>query len=187
MRRVFVCAAPRARRCPANVLEAWRCKTGLTIRNILGSTEMLHAFVAADENDPAPGSLGRALPGYQAEVFDAEMRPAAPGVVGRLAVRGPTGCRYLGDLDQQRKYVVDGWNLTGDSCIRDEQGVLWHHARTDEIIVSSGYNISGLEIENVLIEHPAVAACAIVGLPDRDARRRGRGVRRAALSRQSWP
>jgi 2-aminobenzoate-CoA ligase len=151
---------------PAAVLQAWRAKTGLTIRNILGSTEMLHAFIAAEENNPAPGSLGRPLPGYEAEVFDADMKPAAPGAVGRLAVRGPTGCRYLNDLAQQRKYVAEGWNLTGDSAWRDEQGVLWHHARTDEIIVSSGYNISGIEVENVLIEHPAVAACAVTGLPD---------------------
>ena len=150
----------------AAVLEAWRAKTGMTIRNLLGSTEMLHAFIAADEDNPPPGSLGRPLPGYEAEVLDAEGRPAATGEVGRLAVRGPTGCRYLGDLAQQRKYVVDGWNLTGDSAWRDAEGALWHHARTDEIIVSSGYNVSGLEIEHVLIEHPAVAACAIVGLPD---------------------
>ena len=94
------------------------------------------------------------------------MKPAAPNAVGRLGVRGPTGCRYLDDPGQQRKYVVEGWNLTGDSAYRDERGVLWHHARTDEIIVSSGYNISGAEIENLLIEHPAVAACAVVGLPD---------------------
>jgi 2-aminobenzoate-CoA ligase len=151
---------------PAAVLRAWRAKTGHTIRNLLGSTEMLHAFIAAEESDPAPGSLGLPLPGYEAEVFDADGRPASPGAVGSLAVRGPTGCRYLSDLAQQKKYVVDGWNRTGDSAWRDERGVLWHHARTDEIIVSSGYNISGIEIENVLIEHPAVAACAVVGLPD---------------------
>jgi 2-aminobenzoate-CoA ligase len=151
---------------PASVLQAWRARTGLTIRNLIGSTEMLHAFIAADESAPAAGSLGRPLPGYEAEVFDADMRRVGAGVVGRLAVRGPTGCRYLGDLDAQRKYVVDGWNLTGDSALRDEHGVLWHHARTDEIIVSSGYNISGVEIENVLMEHSAVAACAVIGLPD---------------------
>ena len=94
------------------------------------------------------------------------MNPAPPLDVGRLGVRGPTGCRYLNDLQQQRKYVVEGWNLTGDSAWRDENGVLWHHARSDEIIVSSGYNISGVEIENVLLEHYAVAACAVVGAPD---------------------
>jgi 2-aminobenzoate-CoA ligase len=94
------------------------------------------------------------------------MNPAPPLSVGRLAVRGPTGCRYLNDLQQQRKYVVEGWNLTGDSAWRDADGVFWHHARTDEIIVSSGYNISGIEIENVLLEHPDVHACAVVGAAD---------------------
>jgi 2-aminobenzoate-CoA ligase len=151
---------------PGAVYEAWREKTGLSIRNLLGSTEMLHAFAAADENDPPPGSLGRALPGYTIEVFDDAMNPAPLNVVGRLGVRGPTGCRYLNDLQQQRKYVVEGWNLTGDSAWRDDDGVLWHHARTDEIIVSSGYNISGVEIENVLLEHPEVQACGVVGAPD---------------------
>jgi 2-aminobenzoate-CoA ligase len=151
---------------PGGVFEAWRDKTGLSLRNLLGSTEMLHAFIAADEENPLPGSLGRPLPGYEIEVFDEAMGPVAPLAVGRLAVRGPTGCRYLNDLQQQRKYVVDGWNLTGDSAWRDEHGVFWHHARTDEIIVSSGYNISGIEIENVLLEHPEVGACAVVGAPD---------------------
>jgi 2-aminobenzoate-CoA ligase len=150
---------------PAAVHEAWRDKTGLSLRNLLGSTEMLHAFISSDERDP-PGSLGRALPGYEVEVFDETTCPAEPGEIGRLGVRGPTGCRYLNDLQQQRKYVVEGWNLTGDSAWRDEEGVFWHHARTDEIIVSSGYNISGLEIENVLLEHPDVRACAVVGAPD---------------------
>ena len=151
---------------PGAVYEAWRAKTGLSIRNLLGSTEMLHAFVAADETDPSPGSLGRALPGYEVEVFDETMSAAPAHAVGRLGVRGPTGCRYLNDLRQQRKYVVEGWNLTGDSAWRDEDGIFWHHARTDEIIVSSGYNISGIEIENVLLEQPDVHACAVVGAPD---------------------
>jgi len=151
---------------PASVFEGWREKTGLEIRNLLGSTEMLHAFAAAPARNAKPGSLGEALPGYRVEIFDEAMRPTAPGVVGRLAVRGPTGCRYLDDLEQQRTYVVDGWNLTGDAFLRDEQGVLWYHARADDIIVSSGYNISGAEIEGVLLEHPSVAACAVVGVPD---------------------
>jgi len=151
---------------PASVFEGWREKTGLEIRNLLGSTEMLHAFAAAPARNAKPGSLGQALPGYRVEIVDEAMRPVGPGIVGRLAVRGPTGCRYLDDLEQQRTYVVDGWNLTGDAFLRDEQGVLWYHARADDIIVSSGYNISGAEIEGVLLEHPSVAACAVVGVPD---------------------
>ncbi len=151
---------------PAALFEAWRVKTGLSIRNLLGSTEMLHAFAAAAEHDPPPGSLGSALPGYRVEVFDEAMRPAPAGVVGRLGVRGPTGCRYLGDLAQQKAYVIDGWNLTGDAFLRDENGVIWHQGRTDEIIVSSGYNISGAEVEAALMEHPGVAICAVVGVPD---------------------
>ena len=151
---------------PAALYQAWRAKTGLSIRNLLGSTEMLHAFAAAAERDPPPGSLGTALPGYRVEVFDDAMRPAPAGAVGRLGVRGPTGCRYLRDDDQQRAYVVDGWNLTGDAFLRDENGVIWHQGRVDEIIVSSGYNISGAEVEAALMEHPGVAICAVVGAPD---------------------
>jgi 2-aminobenzoate-CoA ligase len=151
---------------PAAVYEAWRARTGVEIRNLLGSTEMLHAFVAAPERGAKPGSLGRPLPGYRAQVVDEAMRPLPPGVVGRLAVRGPTGCRYLDDEAQQRTYVVDGWNLTGDAFRSDEDGTLWYHARADDIIVSSGYNISGIEVEDVLLEHPLVSQCAIVGIAD---------------------
>jgi 2-aminobenzoate-CoA ligase len=151
---------------PEAVFEAWRRATGLEIRNLLGATEMLHAFVAAPERGAKPGSLGEALPDYRVEILDDDMRPVAPGVVGRLAVRGPTGCRYLGDETQQRTYVRDGWNLTGDAFRRDEDGTLWYHARADDIIVSSGYNISGAEIEGVLLERAEVAACAVVGIPD---------------------
>ena len=150
----------------ASLFTAWRERTGVDIRNLLGATEMLHAFVAAPERGAKPGSLGRALPGYRAQVVDEAMRPVPPGVVGRLAVRGPTGCRYLDDEARQRTYVVGGWNLTGDAFRQDEDGTLWHHARADDIIVSSGYNISGVEVEDVLLEHPLVAACAVVGAPD---------------------
>ena len=151
---------------PAALFLAWRERTGIEIRNLLGSTEMLHAFVAAPERAAKPGSLGVALPGYRAIVVDEAMKPVPAGVIGRLAVRGPTGCRYLDDEARQRVYVVDGWNVTGDAFSRDDDGVLWYHARSDEMIVSSGYNISGAEVESVLLEHPRVAHCAVVGVPD---------------------
>ena len=151
---------------PAAVWEMWREATGLRIQNSIGSTEMLHAFVAMPPEEAAAGPCGRPLPGHAARVVDEAMRDVAPGSVGRLAVRGPTGCRYLGDEARQRAYVRDGWNLTGDAFIADEEGRLWYHARTDDMIVSSGYNISGAEVEEVLLDHPAVRECAVVGVPD---------------------
>ena len=151
---------------PAAVFDGWRAATGLPLRNLLGSTEMLHAFVATPADGGPPGSTGAALPGYRVRVVDEAMTPAPPGAIGRLAVQGPTGCRYLDDPAQQKVYVVDGWNLTGDAFRLDEDGVLWYHARTDEMIVSSGYNISGAEVEAALLEHPAVRECAVVGIPD---------------------
>ena len=151
---------------PAAVIEAWRRATGLEIRNMLGSTEMLHVFAAAPATGGKPGSLGAPLPAYRAQIVDDAMRPVEPGIVGKLAVRGPTGCRYLDDETQQRAYVANGWNLTGDVFSQDEDGALWYHARSDDIIVSSGYNISGAEVEGVLLEHPSVAHCAVIGVPD---------------------
>jgi 2-aminobenzoate-CoA ligase len=129
---------------------------------------MLHIFISAAGDDIRPGATGKVVPGYEATVLDEDGREAAPGVVGRLAVRGPTGCRYLDDVERQREYVRDGWNLTGDSYVRDADGYFWYQARTDDIIVSSGYNIAGPEVENVLLEHPAVQECAVVGAADEE-------------------
>jgi 2-aminobenzoate-CoA ligase len=151
---------------PAAVWEMWRAATGLRIQNSIGSTEMLHAFVAMPPDEAAAGPCGRALPGHAARIVDDAMNDVPPGIVGRLAVRGPTGCRYLDDLDRQRAYVRDGWNLTGDAFTADADGRFWYHARTDDMIVSSGYNISGAEVEEVLLDHPAVRECAVVGVPD---------------------
>jgi 2-aminobenzoate-CoA ligase len=151
---------------PAPVLEGWRRATGITIIDGLGSTEMLHIFIAASGADVRPGATGKAVPGYRAMIFDDEMRPVPPGTVGRLGVRGPTGCRYLADLERQRSYVRDGWNLTGDAYRMDEDGYFWFEARTDDMIISAGYNISGAEIETVLLEHPGVKECAVVAWPD---------------------
>jgi 2-aminobenzoate-CoA ligase len=151
---------------PAAVFEAWHRATGLRIIDGIGATEMLHIFISSADDDIRPGSTGRVVPGYQARVLDADGNDAPPGVSGRLAVRGPTGCRYLDDERRQRDYVRDGWNLTGDSYVRDADGYFWYQARTDDIIISSGYNIAGPEVENVLLEHPAVQECAVIGLPD---------------------
>jgi 2-aminobenzoate-CoA ligase len=153
---------------PRSVFEAWLRATGIRIIDGIGATEMLHIFISAADDDIRPGATGKVVPGYQARVVDATGSDVPPGVVGLLAVRGPTGCRYLDDAARQREYVRDGWNLTGDSYMRDADGYFWYQARTDDIIISSGYNIAGPEVENVLLEHAAVAECAVVGAPDEE-------------------
>ena len=152
---------------PKATFEAWRESTGLNIVNGIGATEMIHIFISAAGDDIRPGSTGKAVPGYRACVLDDEMKAAPPGTVGKLAVRGPTGCRYLAD-ERQKRYVVDGWNLTGDAYVMDEEGYFWYQARTDDMIVSAGYNIAGPEVEAALLEHPAVAECAVIGVPDEE-------------------
>ena len=129
---------------------------------------MLHIFISAAGDDIRPGSTGRAVPGYEAIVVDDDGNEVPPQTVGRLAVRGPTGCRYLDNLERQRAYVERGWNLTGDSYVMDAEGYFWYQARTDDMIISGGYNISGPEVENVLLLHAHVQDCAVVGLPDED-------------------
>jgi len=150
---------------PASVARAWHEATGIRIVDGIGSTEMLHIFIAARAEDSKFGSVGTPVPGYEATVVGPDMRPVAAGEVGRLAVRGPTGCRYLAD-PRQTDYVVDGWNLTGDSFRMDEDGYFWFEARNDDLIVSSGYNISPFEVETALLEHEAVAEVAVVASPD---------------------
>ena len=150
---------------PAAVATAWTERTGVRIIDGIGATEMLHIFVGSPAEETRPGSVGRPVPGYEAMVVDEAMRPVAPGVVGRLAVRGPTGCRYLDD-HRQSDYVVDGWNVTGDAFRVDEDGHFWFAARNDDLIVSAGYNISPLEVEGALLQHDAVAECAVVASPD---------------------
>jgi 2-aminobenzoate-CoA ligase len=151
---------------PRATFDAWERATGLRIIDGIGATELLHIFISAAGDDVRPGATGRVVPGYEARVVDDAMRPVPPGTVGRLAVRGPTGCRYLDDVERQRAYVRDGWNLTGDSYVQDADGYFWYQARTDDMIVSSGYNIAAPEVEGVLLLHPAVQECAVVGLPD---------------------
>jgi 2-aminobenzoate-CoA ligase len=153
---------------PLPTFQAFAQATGLRIIDGIGSTEMLHIFISASGDDIRPGSTGRAVPGYRARVIDEDGNPLPPGSIGRLAVQGPTGCRYLDDPERQRGYVMDGWNLTGDAYRMDEDGYFWYQARTDDMIISAGYNIAGPEVESVLLEHPAVAECAVVGLPDEE-------------------
>ena len=152
---------------PLPTFEAWRDATGIEIINGIGTTEMLHIFISAAGADIRPGATGKPIPGYQAMVVDEAMNPLPPGEVGRLAVRGPTGCRYLAD-ERQTSYVVDGWNLTGDAYKTDADGYFWFQARTDDMIVSAGYNISGPEVEEALMAHDLVRDCAVVAAPDEE-------------------
>ncbi len=151
---------------PAAVSDAWHEKTGVRIVDGIGSTEMLHIFIGSPAAEVRAGSCGRPVAGYEARIVGEDMQTLAPGEIGRLAVRGPTGCRYLDDDARQAVYVRGGWNLTGDAFSMDADGYFWFQARTDDMIVSSGYNISGFEVEAALLEHPAVAECAVVAAPD---------------------
>ncbi len=153
---------------PKATWEAWKLATGISIMDGIGSTEMLHIFISAPEDEIRPGATGRAIPGYRARIVDERGRELPHGQLGRLAVQGATGCRYLANEERQRAYVQDGWNLPGDSFLQDADGWFWYQARTDDLIVSSGYNISAAEVENVLLEHPAVQECGVVGVPDEE-------------------
>ncbi len=148
---------------PEAVWYAWKDRTGISIVDGIGSTEMMHIFISESGDSIRPGSTGRAVPGYKATVLDEAGQPMAEGE-GRLAIKGPTGCRYLDD-ERQSDYVVDGWNVTGDTYRRDADGYYWYLARSDDMIVSSGYNIGAPEVENALLAHPAVAECAVIGVP----------------------
>ena len=150
---------------PKATFEAWQAKAGLPLMDGIGATEMLHIFIAAPREAIRPGATGLPVPGYEARIIDEAGNPVPDGVAGRLAVRGPTGCRYLAD-PRQAKYVQGGWNITGDTYLRDAQGYFWYQARSDDMIVSSGYNIAGPEVEASLLAHPAVAECGVVGAPD---------------------
>ncbi|ACL56206.1 AMP-binding protein [Methylobacterium nodulans] len=172
LRRIGQCDLSSLRRCisagealPRPTFEAWEAATGLKLLDGIGGTEMLHIYLSASEDQVRPGATGRPVPGFEARVVDDEGRELPPGTVGRLAVRGPIGCRYLADA-RQTAYVADGWNYPGDSYLMDEDGYFWYQARTDDMIVSSGYNIAGPEVEAALLGHPGVAECAVVGAPD---------------------
>jgi len=161
--------------------EGWRDATGIKIIDGLGSTEMLHIFVSASGDEIKPGATGKAIAGYQAEVMDDDGNVLPPGKFGNLAVRGPTGCRYLDDPARQCSYVRHGWNFPGDIYARDEDGYFHYQARADDMIVSAGYNISGPEVEAVLLDHPKVRECAVVASPDAE---RGFVVKAFVVARQ---
>lgn len=167
---------------PRPVFELWRGATGLALMDGIGATEMLHIFIAAPEEAVVPGSTGLAVPGYEAKVLAPDGTEAPRGAPGRLAVRGPTGCRYLAD-ERQRAYVQGGWNVTGDTYVQDEAGYFWYQARSDDMIVSSGYNIAGPEVEAALLTHPAVRECGVVGAPDPE---RGMTVCAHVVLNEGW-
>lgn len=152
---------------PVDTWQRFEQSTGTKIIDGIGSTEMLHIFISASDDDIRPGATGTAVPGYQACIVDDGGHPVPDGTVGRLAVKGPTGCRYLAD-DRQTAYSQGGWNITGDTFTRDADGYFWYQARSDDMIISSGYNVAAPEVESALMGHPAVHEAAVVSVPDED-------------------
>jgi len=150
---------------PDATRQAFKQATGIEIMDGIGSTEMFHTFISHTPESVRRGATGHTVPGYKATVLDDDGRPVPPGTVGHLAVKGPIGCRYLAD-ERQKIYVRNGWNITGDAYKMDADGYFYYQARTDDMIISAGYNIAGPEIESVLLEHEAVAECGVIGVPD---------------------
>jgi len=150
---------------PAATRALWKEATGIELIDGIGATEMLHIFISHTEAEARPGATGKPVPGYRARVVGDDGAELPPGTVGKLAVQGPTGCRYLAD-ERQRTYVQNGWNLTGDAYLMDADGYFHYQARTDDMIISAGYNIAAPEVEDALMRHPAVAECAVIGVPD---------------------
>jgi 2-aminobenzoate-CoA ligase len=167
---------------PKATFDAWQAKTDLPLMDGIGATEMLHIFIAAPREAIRPGATGLPVPGYEAKIIDADGRDMPDGTPGRLAVRGPTGCRYLAD-SRQGNYVRDGWNITGDTYLRDSDGYFWYQARSDDMIISAGYNIAGPEVEACLLSHAAVAECGVVGAPCPD---RGQIVKAYIVLREGF-
>ncbi|MCR4520532.1 MULTISPECIES: benzoate-CoA ligase family protein [Bosea] len=149
---------------PKATFDAWQARTGMPLLDGIGATEMLHIFIGAPREAIRPGATGIPVPGYEAKIVDENGKEVPDGTPGRLAVRGPTGCRYLAD-ERQAKYVLGGWNITGDTYLRDADGYFWYQARSDDMIISAGYNIAGPEVEACLLTHEAVAECGVVGAP----------------------
>jgi 2-aminobenzoate-CoA ligase len=152
---------------PDATRQLWKQATGIEMTDGIGGTEVIHIYISSAGQQVRAGSIGQVVPGYVAQIVDDDMQPVPPGVVGRLAVRGPTGCKYLADPRQQ-DYVKNGWNLPGDTFVMDADGYFSYQARNDDMIISAGYNIAGPEVEGALLQHPAVAECGVVGMPDED-------------------
>jgi 2-aminobenzoate-CoA ligase len=150
---------------PKPTWEQFKEATGVELIDGIGATEMLHIFISASGDDIRPGATGLPLLGVRAQVVDDDVEPVPDGEVGLLAVQAPTGCRYLND-ERQTEYVKKGWNLTGDAYVKDADGYFWFQARADDMIISSGYNIAGPEVEASLLRHPSVAECAVIGVSD---------------------
>ena len=150
---------------PDATRQLWKQATGIEMLDGIGATEMFHIFISAAGADVRPGAIGKVVPGYQARVVDAQGQELPRGTVGRLAVIGPTGCRYLND-PRQTAYVRDGWNYPGDTFMQDEAGYFYYQARDDDMIITAGYNVGGPEVEDALLQHPAVAECGVVAKPD---------------------
>jgi 2-aminobenzoate-CoA ligase len=158
----LTCCLSAGEHLPEATWRAWKERTGIAIVDGIGATELMHIFISESGDAIRPGSTGRAVPGYEATILDPDGNELATGE-GRLAVRGPTGCRYLDD-PRQADYVADGWNITGDTYAKDADGYFWYRARSDDMIVSAGYNIAAPDVENALLAHPAVAECAVIGV-----------------------
>lgn len=148
---------------PKATYLGWEEVSGVKLIDGLGGTEILHIFITSAGDDIRVGATGKPIPGYEAGIFDKDGKPVPPGTIGRLAIRGPVGCRYLDNPERQQAYVQNGWNFTGDAYLCDEDGYYWYQARADDMIISAGYNISGPEVESVLLLHPLVQDCAVVG------------------------
>lgn len=152
---------------PDATRQLWKTATGLEITDGIGGTEMIHIYISSAGKDVKRGAIGKVIPGYIAQIVDENLNPLPPGTVGKLAVRGPTGCRYLDD-PRQKDYVKNGWNFPGDTFIMDEEGYFSYQARNDDMIISAGYNIAGPEVEDILLKHPSVSECGVIGAPDEE-------------------
>lgn len=168
---------------PAPTFHTWHEATGIKIIDGIGSTEMLHIFISSPKDQIKPGTTGKPIPGYEAKVVDDDGHEVAPGTVGLLAVRGPTGCRYLNDPSRQRDYVRGGWNYPGDAYLMDEEGYFHYQSRADDMIITAGYNVSGLQVESALLKHAAVGECGVIGIPDEE---RGQLVKAFIVLREGY-
>ena len=167
---------------PDATRQLWKGATAIEVIDGIGATEMIHIFISHTPESVRRGATGYAIPGYRARVVDEAGKPVPPGTVGRLAVQGPTGCRYLAD-ERQKVYVENAWNLTGDAYKMDADGYFFYQARTDDMIISAGYNIAGPEVEDALLQHSAVAECGVVGVPDEE---RGQIVKAFVILRPGY-